>query len=236
MRITSMILFFVAGLAWGGDALYLIHDKDVVVVEPNGAKIDRVRGHGTAFGVDLSDHGLASKGLLLTVAHNVVADPVGTAGKPKVKIGDEYHDARVLYMDEGLDVAILEVDVEVKIRRKLARKAAAKGDVVTFEGIGPVVRIGPSRGSDTHSRSGIVERRFWRGSAQTLVSLPDFDHGDSGGPLVNAGGEIVGIARAGISGPEGMRRNFGLFVPAEAIIQFVEEYKALREALKKNGK
>lgn len=186
-----------------------------------------ITASGTAFGVDLSSVGMPSKKLLMTVAHNITTNEKLVI-EPVVQIGDTWHKTTLLYMDEELDVALLEVigDVELPNRLEISKADAKPGN--------PVVLDGGIRGQPIKRRDGVVAKlRWFNGSPTiwTLVTLVDFDHGDSGGPLLGADGKVVGMASRGISIGDGhtFEEGKGLFLPSSIIWNFVEEYVKLRK-------
>lgn len=185
-----------------------------------------ITASGTAFGVDLSEFGIESKHIVLTVAHNVIAGD-NKADDPKVEFDGGWHKTTTLYMDEELDLALLEVVDEVPARLAIAKKSAQAKDKVVMQGA--------PQGVPVKKVDGIVERRYWHSKIWTLVMLA-FDHGDSGAPLMDKDGNAVGIADAGV--PEDLSGRFlkkdqGLFIPVEAIRYFIGEYIDLKKANKK---
>ncbi|MGD0091139.1 MAG: serine protease, partial [Planctomycetota bacterium] len=152
-------------------------------------------GHGTAFGVDLSQYGYpASRHCLLTAAHNVLDDnkvPYSTL-KIELRKGDNayWSQCRAVAWDEYLDLCIVESDDDLP---NLLRLAASDPKVGSR-----LVLAGSPRGVPVGLFAGTLNRKFERGTARSSATVP-FVHGDSGGPMVDpVSGLVVGVAVAGL--------------------------------------
>lgn len=174
---------------------------------------ETVTAHGTCFAI--------GKRLLLTVAHNVIAGD-NKVDAPKFEFGGKWNATKVLFMDEELDLALLETDTDVK-PLTLAEKPAEPDD--------KVVMYGSFGGAEIDATPGKISRRYWMNKSFTLAALP-FGHGNSGAPLLKDG-KVVGIGDAGVPNNEGdIRKDMGLFIPVEVIKYFLDGYTKLQKAKK----
>ncbi|MGD0092959.1 MAG: trypsin-like peptidase domain-containing protein [Planctomycetota bacterium] len=176
-------------------------------------------GHGTAFGVDLSQYGYpASHRYLLTAAHNVLDDNKVPYPKLRVELrkGDSpyWSKCRVLAWDEYIDLCIVESGGDLPHLLTLAGSDPKLGS--------RLVLAGSPRGVPVELHTGTLDRKFERGTVRSSASVL-FDHGDSGGPMVDAvSGLVVGVAVAGVPKDGDMDHNVGLFVPVVGVASFME--------------
>ncbi|HYF49314.1 MAG TPA: LysM peptidoglycan-binding domain-containing protein [Planctomycetota bacterium] len=181
----------------------------------NGALIT---GHGTAFGVNLTDWGLSGRRYLLTAAHNVLDNSNKPYGTLKIEITEGtrtyWSQCKVLLVDADLDLCVVESGDDVPSICELATSDEALG--------ARVVMAGSPRGVPVALYDGIMGQRYYRGAARSVVDV-QFDHGCSGGPLYSAKtGKAVGVAVAGIPMDRDLDPTKGLFVPVGAIESFLE--------------
>lgn len=140
---------------------------------------DEVTGHGNAVAVDLSEYGLAGKHHLLTAAHLL-------SGYEKSWIvdGKEQRACKTIWVDEGLDVAVVSVDAELS-------ETVSLGDHELAEKTKPLwiaYHYAPD-GIKRASQEGLIlskQKLGW------LVELKGFAHGSSGSPLFKDG-KVAGL-------------------------------------------
>lgn len=177
-----------------------------------------VVGHGTAFGVDLSQFGYPGKRYLLSAGHNVL-DASGHIRSTlklelKTESGTHWSQCKVAAYDQDLDVCLVESREELPAILQLDSKEAMPG--------APVVLAGSPRGVPVALFNGSVLRCFDRGTVRSSVQIP-FDHGDSGGPVLSPRtGKVAGVAVAGVPKDGDMDHTVGLFLPLAAISSFLE--------------
>ena len=171
-----------------------------------------VQGVGSGVIVD-------SRGYILTNSH-VVAD--GKAKELKVLFGDgEKTDAKVLWNDPILDLAVIKVDY-------INLPVADLGDSDNLE-IGDIaVAIGNPLGLEFQKTvtSGIISglHRSVRVDEMTIIddliqTDASINPGNSGGPLLNSKGEVIGINTAKIGSAEGL----GFSIPINKAKPIIKE-------------
>ncbi len=164
-------------------------DPDVVDAE---ASVLKIRGEnkcgrgveGTGF--------LFSDDRMMTNAHVVAG-----VSDPEVVVGDEEVDARVVYYNEDLDVAVLAIDGidRPHLRFDPAAQSGDGGAVLGYPQDGPYdvqpVRIRAQqrlRSPDIYGSGSVLREVFsLRGSIRP---------GNSGGPMVSSAGEVTGVVFA----------------------------------------
>ena len=164
----------------------LLTDPDV---DAAGSSVLKVRGtndcgrgvEGTGF--------LISDDRLMTNAHVVAG-----VDDPEVLVGDDQVDARVVYYNEDLDVAVLAVDGVDRphLSFDLTATSGDGGAVLGYPQDGPydaqsarVRDVGKITGPDIYD-SGDVTREIY-----TIKSL--VRSGNSGGPLITPTGQVLGV-------------------------------------------
>jgi len=182
-------------------------EKSVVVIRTgsgSGLLLDETLGSGVVASPD---------GLVITAAH--VIDDARTL-EISLASGKKY-DARVLYIDNALDVAFIRLTEPPP-----ADTVAVLGDSEKLRKGATVYVIGNPRGLEFSIASGIVsgrhspEHAFGPTSdapndAEWIQTDAAMNAGVSGGPIFNSRGEVVGIAQSIVSksgGSEGL--GFGL--------------------------
>lgn len=165
------------------------------------------KGHGTAF--------VIAKRLALTCAHVATTD-----GKAHERILLDFNGklfpATVERFDAALDLALLATEDALPGVVSIRLHDSRVGDNVSMAGC--------PRGADAVTCAGVVWRRFYEGRAYSLVRI-EIDHGCSGGPLFDVDGQVVGMLTAGIPLKGDMDRTRGLFLPASALLAFIEDEK-----------
>lgn len=161
---------------------------------------------------------VSSDGLILTNQHVVSDNPQSV--KVTLIDGSE-HDAKVLFADGDMDLAVIKIDVSGLTAAKLG-----DSDNVTIGQI--AIAIGNPYGLE-YQRSvtaGIVSalnRSILLTQTQIAENLIQTDaainSGNSGGPLLNEKGEVVGINSYKLSQGEGM----GFAIPINAAIPIVNQ-------------
>ena len=150
------------------------HVDSIVVIGAMDKKQSRM---GSGFIVDES-------GLIVTNAHLTVG-----AKKIVVKLHKSaiYHQARLVTIDRGKDIAILKIDVPNLKPVKLGNSNKVQ--------IGErVVSIGNPLGLESTISDGLISSwRTVKGGLKVLqISVP-LSQGSSGGPLFNLQGEVIGV-------------------------------------------
>lgn len=186
-------------------------DTSHTVVVPGYGRGER-RGEGS--GVVVSPEGL------------VVTNGHVAAGASQLMVrflSGEARPARVLGIDSGRDLALLQVDAA----RPLATARLGDSDRLRVGQL--VVAVGNPFGLDYTVTTGVISAlkrelptRFGalQGVIQTDASI---NPGNSGGPLVNAVGEVIGINTAVIMGAQGI----GFAIPARMVEAFLGRYTAM---------
>jgi len=181
-----------------------------------------VTGHGTAFGVDLSEYGYAESRYMLTAAHNV-RDQKGSPYFTTLKIelreetGERWVKVKVVAIDENLDICLLETALDLPSLAQIADRDITPG--------APLVLCGSPRGVPVDIYKGSLEHFFHDGSALSLAQIK-FDHGDSGGPVFCAKtGKVIGVAVAGVPKGSDLDYNLGLFIPLSGVRGFLEQHR-----------
>jgi hypothetical protein len=223
--IIASITLSATSIGWAADSVVVPKLRQVLLEstvriryehESNGRTFT---GHGTAFGVDLSQYGYpVSRRYLLTAAHNVLDDNKVPYSSLKVELrkGDNTYWAqcRAVVWDEYLDLCIVESGDDLPSLLNLAASDPKVGS--------RLVLAGSPRGVPVGLYTGTLDRKFERGTVRSSATVP-FDHGDSGGPMVDAAsGLVVGVAVAGLPKGDDLDHNVGLFVPVVAVASFME--------------
>ncbi len=213
------------GLGWAADGDLAPGLRQVLLESTVRIQYEResdgriITGHGTAFGVDLSQYGYpASCRYLLTAAHNVLDDnksPYTTLKIELKKDGRAYWSpCRAVVWDEPLDLSVIESGEDLPSQLKLAASDLKVGS--------KLVLAGSPLGAPVGLFSGILDLKFERGTVRSSASVP-FDHGNSGGPMVDPfSGRVVGVAVAGVPKGNDLDHNVGLFVPVVGVVSFME--------------
>jgi S1-C subfamily serine protease len=153
---------------------------------------------GAGFVVD------ASRGWIMTNAHVAARSP--SLVRVKLRHG-EYHEAKKLYVDPYLDLAILEL---TGTQRK--ELTAARLDCGELPSVGHSVgAFGHPWGLTYTGTRGIVSGVTSRMGGEMLQTDAPINGGNSGGPLVSLQtGEIVGVSTASINKEDAQNTNFAV--------------------------
>jgi S1-C subfamily serine protease len=188
-------------------------------------------GHGSAFGIDLTNYGIDSHRYMLSAAHLVLDDGRLTSGDLRVEIGkskSSWAKCRVVAVDKVHDLCLLECDRDLGDVSSLSDGEQKVGCKVLIAGSPKGVPICLSPGTLV-SKEPNVQRQVWQAEAK-------FNHGNSGGPVFDAEtGKIIGVAVAGIrrSGDD-MDENIALFTPLRLVKAFL--YESAAEILLKSNR
>jgi len=167
----------------------IVDDPDVVDAEASVLKIHGDNNCGR--GVEGTGF-LISDDRLMTNAHVVAG-----VTDPEVLVGDDQVDARVVYYNEDLDVAVLAVDGVNRphLRFDLSARSGDGGAALGYPQDGPYdvqpVRIRAEqrlRSPDIYGSGSVLREVFsLRGTIRP---------GNSGGPMVSSAGEVTGVVFA----------------------------------------
>ncbi len=224
---TSIAILAVVALAWPGQACSMPPDEEarrvelvarmersVAVIVSEGRRVFRERGKvGIAPWESIGSGVVLSKdGLILTAAH-VVAE--GERIRVKYHGADELIPARIVFIDEPSDLALLRLD-----RVPIPLAPARLGDSSSVRKGATIYAIGNPTGIEYSLSTGIVSgrhqvRHVFGGSVQAEVIQTDaaLNTGNSGGPLFDSRGEVIAIAQSIVTeggGSEGI--GFGLAI------------------------
>ncbi len=163
---------------------------------------------------------VSSDGLILTNQHVVSDNP---SSLTVTLIDGSEHDAKVLFADATMDLAVIKIDAT-------GLKAAKLGDSGKVAVGEAAIAIGNPLGMD-YQRSvtaGIVSalgRSILIDRMQIAENLIQTDaainSGNSGGPLLNSKGEVIGINSYKLSNGEGM----GFAIPVNTVMPVIEQIK-----------
>lgn len=182
-------------------------EKSVVVIRASSSGLlpfDETLGSGVI---------ASSDGLVITAAH-VVDD----ARVLELTLSNGVSvDAKVLYLDSTLDVALIRMSDDPP-----ADSVAALGDSTKLRKGATVYVIGNPRGFEFSIATGIVSgrhapehvfREAAAGDAEWIQTDAAMNAGVSGGPMFNSKGEVIGIAQSIVSksgGSEGLGFGIGI--------------------------
>lgn len=182
-----------------------------------------VTGHGTAFGVNLSEFGRPRPRYLMTACH-VIRDTCGNVYQSaKIEVrqsGINWLRCRVVAYDVKLDVALLECEHDIPVR-PFARRDAALGSLVTM--------IGSPTGVPLRIVEGRVVETPRTGTSTARVEF--IREGCSGGPLVARDTQrIIGLVSAGVGvgRSQEMDPHTCLYVPRSKLLSFTDRSLKLR--------
>ncbi|MDP3758661.1 MAG: trypsin-like peptidase domain-containing protein [Candidatus Daviesbacteria bacterium] len=166
---------------------------------------------------------VSSKGIIVTNKH--VVDDLNTRYNIVTKDGKKY-EARRIYRDPVLDLAIVQVDGS-------DLKALELGDSSKIKVGQTVIAIGNALGRFTNTvTTGVVSGLGrsvmagdpFSGSAESLDDLIQTDAainpGNSGGPLLNSAGQVIGVNVATTEGAQ----NIGFAIPINAVKKITHEF------------
>ena len=178
---------------------------------PSVVSVRTGEGSGTGFLVD-------SDGTIVTNAH-----VVGDNSQVQVRFTDDgdFHDARVLGVDESTDLAAIKVDASAA--NGVKPLALADSDKVQVGDT--ALAIGYPLGLDRTATAGIVsglERDIQAPNGFSIDKVIQTDApinpGNSGGPLLNSNGEVVGVnSQIATSGGGNGSVGIGFAVPANTV-------------------
>jgi S1-C subfamily serine protease len=163
----------------------VVHDPEVEQAE---LSVFKIRGNNRC-GDGIEGSGfLYSPHRLMTNAHVVAG-----VTEPKVRVGTRDVDAKVIYYNSDIDVAVLDVDLEAPVVHFDTHGAAKQAAVILgYPNDGPFdaqpARIRAEqrlRSPDIYGRGTVTREVF---SLRGLVRP-----GNSGGPLVSRSGEVLGV-------------------------------------------
>jgi serine protease Do len=165
------------------------------------------------------------RGMIITNYHVIARDRELSvtvfSGKDKDLERIQYQNIRILAMDPANDLALLQIDDELK-KPLISLPFGTANDMRTGE---PVFAIGSPLGLDRSVSRGIVslaDRLV--GSNLFLQTTAQINPGNSGGPLFNLRGEVIGVntlkfVRTGIEG-------VGFAIPSESVQLFLAKRNA----------
>jgi hypothetical protein len=176
-----------------------------------------ITGHGTAFGVDLSQYKLIGKRYLLSAAHTILDDKQQPYKNVKVEVAGEWINCKVLSFDKELDLCLFKTEHELDSILKLDDDDLVPND--------ELIMAGSRRDAPVALFRGVLKKRFFNGRAVFYAEIA-FDYGDSGAPIINIKtSKVVGVAIAGLpKSPKSseMEEDRGLYVPLVALRDFLE--------------
>lgn len=142
---------------------------------PEGASI---KG-GTGFLID-------TKGYIITNAHVLKGTSFVNVTSNK---GDTYN-AKIIFIDNQKDLAIVKIDDEDFIAYKSLPYSISKSDIRLGE---EVFTLGYPRNDITYTKGDISAKTGYNGDTSTFQIQIPANPGNSGGPLLNKNGEVVGV-------------------------------------------
>lgn len=145
---------------------------------------------GTGFVID-------GKGYLVTNAH-VVANAKNVAVQNSK--GNDYI-ARVVYIDQGRDIAILKIDDENFKPLGAVPYAVSKTSAELAE---PIFTLGYPRNEIVYGQGYLSAKTGFNGDTLSCQIEIAANRGNSGSPILNSNGEIVGILSAREAAAEGV--------------------------------
>lgn len=188
---------------------------------------------GSAFGVDMSEYGLAQPRYLITAAHVALQH----GGKPsdilEIQIRTdktkEWVRCKILLADKDRDLAVLEAAKDLPVVFKIADDGDVGAPVVVSGcpiGTTPSAAMGFLTSKDPEIRDTVVKCPVWQASAP-------FYSGNSGGPVIDAEThKVVAVLVAGLKTGEGgniMVPNLALCIPCTEIRKMLDAAFALRD-------
>jgi S1-C subfamily serine protease len=172
-----------------------------------------ITGHGTAFGIDLSNWGLKGKNYLFSAAHNVLDDQDKVYEDLWVEINGDWLKCTVIKYDKSLDICILKVKAELNVLQLDEDDISPKDKLVI---------AGSVMGNPVKLFFGTLQKKFRKGSIHSCAKI-EFNQGDSGSPVVNIKtAKVIGMMTAGIPKKGGLDLEHGLYVPIIAIKDFLQ--------------
>ena len=179
-----------------------------------------VTGHGTAFGIDLSEYGYDQPRYCLTACH-VIRDHDGSM-RPVLKVelknekGIYWSNCKVMAFDAALDIGLLECESDLPSRARFADQDSIAGS--------PVLLVGCPTGICPTPYGGYLTER--EGLERASAHVEFFKQGCSGGPIFDGNSyKVIGLAVAGIRsgrGYEEMDPHTSLFIPLDRIKHFIQ--------------
>jgi hypothetical protein len=171
MRVALLLLCLAFGV-WADEAA-AVYRLESSRVSQEGA----ITGHGHAVAVDLSEYGLKGKRYLLTAAHLLSGYE-----KSWLIVGDETRAVRTVWIDEGLDLAVVRADKELEESVSLGSEDLSAGLALTsvFYPRGEKRKVSRAKVLSAHKLTWMAE-------------LEGFGHGGSGSPLFK-NGKVTGLA------------------------------------------
>jgi putative serine protease PepD len=169
---------------------------------------------GTGFVID-------SGGVIVTNAH-VVKD----SDRVEVRLKDKgsYVDAKVLGIDEGSDLAVLQADGAAALRPL----ALGNSDDVQVGDQTLAIGYPLDLNRSSSASSGIVSgvgRSLRSGQKFAIENVIQTDaainHGNSGGPLLDSAGRVIGVNTAILTSPGGGSIGIGFAVPSNTVREVV---------------
>jgi hypothetical protein len=171
----ALLLLCLSLSAWAGE--------DAVVYSLGSSRVvkgETLKGYGNAVAVDLSEYGLKGRRYLLTAAHLLSGYE-----QSWIKVDKEERACRAVWIDEGLDLAVVRVEDELAEVARLGSGGLKEGQALQWVSYHYDVK-----GSQKLSRDGKVSSRF---KLSWLLALEGFGHGSSGSPVFKDG-KLAGIA------------------------------------------
>ena len=151
------------------------------------------------------------KGNVLTNAH-----VVGAAKTVAAKFGyGSLQDAQVIAVDQGRDLAILQLPTPPKQWAQFGSAARVKPGE-------DVAALGAPLGLENSVTKGIISSRDRRiGNRHFLQIDAALNPGNSGGPVVDARGAVIGVSTVVAE----RAQNIGFAVPSETIVAFLNDHQ-----------
>jgi serine protease Do len=179
-----------------GAPAYTVQIRTLVDIPFIGDKKSSSMGAGFVVDVD--------RGWIMTNAHVVARSP----SQIRVKFRNgEYHDAKKLYVDAYLDLAIVELNEAQRIGLTAARLNCSELPLVGHS----VGAFGHPWGLTYTGTRGIISGITSRMGGEVLQTDAPINGGNSGGPLVSLQtGEIVGVSTASINKEDAQNTNFAV--------------------------
>lgn len=166
-------------------------------------------GLGTGFVI--SSDGFVCTNFHVIAPHGVIVDKI------TVNVGKESFEAEVRGYDEKLDIALIKIESDKKL------KPAYLGDSEALQVGDWTIAIGNPFGLENSFTVGVVSaiNRTKEGYIQTDAAI---NPGNSGGPLINIMGEVIGVNRMIIS-KSGGYMGIGLAIPINNVKKILEDLK-----------
>ena len=161
--------------------------------------------------------------------HRVLTNYHVIEGLEKITLvteGGEAFSARVLAVDKGLDLALLETEATAPAVLEFSGDPPLPGQTailisspygrLNLVSVGVVAGVGPFE--DAAQLGGEVGIEIY----QVIYTDAHVAPGSSGGPLIDTRGRVIGVVDAVLGGPSGIS-GIGMAIPAELVRQSIED-------------